>query len=378
MTDSCDVAIVGLGAMGAMTALELVRRGKRVIGFDRFRPPHGLGASHGKSRIIREAYFEHPMYVPIVQRAFARWTALERESGRRLLVRSGGLMIGRPDGVLVRGARTSGETHGLPFEVASTELAAARWPMFRLAPGEVGLYEPRAGILLPEQGIATALELAQGMGLDARFGEPVLEWAAGERLRVRTAAREVDAGALVLAAGPWMTSDLCRTTLPLTVARQVMFWYDTGADRAALAPGRMPVFIWEWSPGRYVYGFPDLGDGVKLAVHHEGRPADPDRVDRTVADAEAEGLEDVVRTRAPALLGKGRRDAAVCLYTNTPDQDFVLDRHPGDPRVVIVSACSGHGFKFAPALGELAADLVEGRRLAIDLAPFRLARFGAV
>ena len=370
-----DVAVVGLGAMGSMTALELARRGRRVIGFDRHRPPHALGSSHGKSRIIREAYFEHPMYVPLVQRAYAKWRALEQASGRRLLVPCGGLMIGPPQGTLVAGARRSAELHGIAYEELPPEDARRRWPMFRLAPDEVALFEPRAGVVLPEAAIDAALELAIGSGLEAHFDEPVVAWDRSDPIRIRTAAGEYHARRIVLALGPWMTSPLPGIRLPLEVARQLVFWYDTSEQRSALGPDRMPVFLWEWSPSRYIYGFPDLGDGVKLAIHHEGRTTPPDTVSRAVGDGEDEEIRSVMRTRAPSLLGAGRRDASVCLYTNTPDQDFILGAHPEDARAVLVSPCSGHGFKFAPAIGEVVADWIDGRRSALDVGPLGLSRF---
>jgi sarcosine oxidase len=370
-----DVAVVGLGAMGGMTALELARRGLRVIGFDRHRPPHTQGSSHGKSRIIRQAYFEDPRYVPLVQRAFDKWLALERESGRRLLVQCGGVMIGAPESALVAGARRSAAAHALDHEMVSRSAARTRWPMFRLGPGDVALYEPRAGVLIPEAAVQSALELAMHAGLEARFDEAVFGWDRSDPIRISTAAGVYTARRLVLAMGAWMSTSLAGIALPLRVARQTVFWYDTSAHRDALGPDRMPVFLWEWEPGRCVYGFPDLGDGVKLAIHHEGLSSSADTVNRQVGSQEDDVIRSVLGLRAPALLGTGRTEASVCLYTNTTDEHFIVDVHPEDARVVLLSPCSGHGFKFAPAIGEAAADLCQDRRPAVDLSPFRLSRF---
>lgn len=370
-----DVAVVGLGVMGSMTALALARRGTRVIGFDRHHPPHDLGSSHGKSRIIRQAYFEDPGYVPLVLRAFDKWLELERDAGRRLLVQCGGVMIGRPGGTLVAGARRSARMHGLACEVLNPSSVETRWPMFHLGPDEVALFEPRAGVLLPEAAVDTALELAVRAGLVARFDEPVVGWDHSDPLRIRTAVGTYTARRLVLAMGPWMASPLAGRALPLRVARQTVFWYDTRTRRSELGPDRMPVFLWEWEPGRCVYGFPDLGDGVKLAIHHEGHATTADTANREVGIREDEDIRAVLASRAPALLGDGRTGGSVCLYTNTPDEHFIVDRHPDDARVVLVSACSGHGFKFAPAIGEAVADLCEGSRPNPDLSPFRLSRF---
>jgi sarcosine oxidase len=368
-----DVGIVGLGAMGSMAALELVRRGRKVIGFDRFHPPHVFGSSHGRTRIIREAYFEHPQYVPFVQRAYERWADLERESGRKLLVPTGGLMIGAPDGGLVAGARRSAVEHGLLHEELPAKEVRRRFPVFRLADHEVALYEPRAGVLFPEDAVDTALGLAGAGGASLRFDQPVTAWNAGEAITVRTAGERYRVDRLVVAAGAWMAGELPRAALSLRVARQVLHWFGAAGDPAAVAPERMPIFIWEWAPGEMFYGFPDFGEGVKVAIHHQGEPADPDHVRRTVLPGEADRLRSVLATRLPAAAGPLLK-SCVCLYTNTPDGDFIVDRHPDDARVVLASPCSGHGFKFAPALGEVLADLVEDRPPRFDLSPFRLAR----
>ncbi len=370
-----DVGIAGLGAMGSMAALELARRGRRVIGFDRFHPPHLLGSSHGKSRIIREAYFEHPQYVPLVQRAYDRWAALERESGRPLLVPSGGLMIGRPDGTLVSGARRSAMQHRLDYEELPAAETRRRFPMFELDETEVGLYERRAGVLLPEPAIEAALEGARRAGAELHFDEPVLSWEAGASITLATPGGEYSVDRLVLSAGAWMAGALPSRPLPLSVARQTLFWFAARGDAAALVPGRMPIFIWEWKPERFFYGFPDLGDGVKIAIHREGEAVHPDSVRRTTGAGDCDLLREIMAPRTPAFNG-ALRESAVCLYTNTADGDFLIDRSPVDRRVLIASPCSGHGFKFAPVIGEVLADLVEERVPRFDLSPFRLDRPG--
>lgn len=368
-----DVGIVGLGAIGSMAALELARRGHRVLGFDRFHPPHAMGSSTGKSRIIREAYFEHPQYVPLVQRAYARWQELERSAHTSLLVPTGGLMIGPPDGVLVAGARRSAQQHGLPYEELTARDVRRRFPMFRTQDPDVGLFEPRAGVLRPEAAIEAALAAAETAGARLHFDEPVLSWHPGARIELVTAVGRYAVDRLVLAAGAWMAGGLPGSDLRLEVARQTLFWFDAGESRRILSPKKMPIFIWEWAPDQMFYGFPDLGDGVKVAIHHQGEPADPDSVRRSVAPGEEARLRGVMQSRTPALNG-ALRESAVCLYTNTMDGDFLLDRSPLDSRVILASPCSGHGFKFAPALGEVLADLAEDRAPAFDLAPFRLGR----
>lgn len=373
---SYDVGIVGLGAMGSLTALELARRGKRVVGFDRFRPPHAFGSSHGKSRIIREAYFEHPQYVPFVRRAYEQWAWLERASGRTLLIPTGGIMIGPPEGGLVAGARRSAAEHGLQCEALTASEVRRRFPAFTPADHEVGLFEPRAGILLPEACIESAIAMAVEAGAELHFDEPVIEWQAAETLSVTTVQGRYEVRRLILAAGAWMATGLAQTHLPLTVARQPLFWFDPVGDRSVVEPGAMPIFMWEWAAGRYLYGFPDLGDGVKVAIHHEGEPTTAETVRRELRAEETDLLRSIMAGRTAVLNGP-LRNAAVCLYTNTPDRDFVVDRHPEDRRVILASPCSGHGFKFAPAIAEVLADLALDREPVLDLTPFALTRFPA-
>ncbi len=372
-----DVAVVGLGAMGSMTAWRLARRGLKVIGFDRFHPPHANGSSAGLSRIIRECYFEQRYYVPLVQRAYGLWAELERASGRTLYTRTGGLNIGRPESAIASGAVASAEAFGIAAELLTAAEVHRRFPPFRLRSDEVALYEPRAGALMPEDAIAAALEVAAGAGAELRYDEPVLGWEATTPLRVTTSRGTIEAERLVLAAGAWMAGDLPRLGVPLTPTRQVLFWLEPGGGRQRFAADRFPVFIWQWSPGHSIYGFPDQGVGLKVAIHHEGQRVDPDHVDRTVRAAEAATLLEVLGEILPDAVGPVTR-SSVCLYTNTRDEDFVIDFHPDDARVVVASPCSGHGFKFASAVGEVLTDLVTSGGTDFDLTPFRVNRAGLV
>lgn len=370
-----DVVIVGLGAMGSATALTLARRGLRVAGFDRFHPPHRFGSSHGRSRIIREAYYESPIYVPLVQRAHTLWHALERDSGRSLFTRTGGLMLGRPEGELVSGTRRSVAEHGLPCEQLDAAAIRRRFPAFRVEPDTIGILEPRAGFLDPEACVESCLTLAIAAGAELHFDAAVAGWRRdGDGLVVDTAAGPVRAGSVVLAAGAWLGALGGGAGLPLTVTRQVMHWFRPAGDPALFGPARMPVFIWEWEPGRMIYGFPDVGDGFKVARHHEGAIVAADGVDRSVGAGEVAEMREIVRRCFPAADGPPL-ESAVCLYTSTPDHHFVLGPHPEEPRVILASPCSGHGFKFAPAIAEAIADLVTGRSPGEDLSLFSPARF---
>ncbi len=369
-----DVAIVGLGAMGAAAAWQVAARGRRVVGFDRFRPPHAMGSSTGRSRIIREAYWEAPFYVPLVRRAYELWRELEQRSVRPLLRPTGGLVIGPETGALVRGALASARAHDVSHEVLSAAEVRARYAL-KPEDGLVGVVEPRAGVLMPEDCISAMLGEAQRHGVSLRLDEPVLGWsAAGGRVTIRTINDEYHADRLILSAGAWMMGDLPGVRLPLTVARQVMFWLEPRRGTAPLTPDRCPVWLWETRDGPMYYGFPDLGSGVKLARHHGGESTTPDRVNRQVGQDEARELLAFAGGALPDL-GRIISDARVCLYTNTPDEHFIIDRHPEALGVVLASPCSGHGFKFAPVVGEILADLVTDRAPRHDLSMFRLNRF---
>jgi sarcosine oxidase len=365
-----DVAVVGLGAMGSHTALELATRGRRVLGIDRHRPPHTLGSTHGRTRIIREAYFEEPLYVPIVQRAYDLWRRLEERSGSRLLTVTGGLMLGASGSEVVVGARASAVEHDLPYEELSARQVRERFPAYAVPDEHEAILEPRAGFLEPEAAVEATLALAAAAGAELRFDEPVREL---EGNALRTARGTYVADRVVVAAGPWLPELVPGLAALFTAARQPLLWLDP-QEPALFTPERFPVFVWEWKPGWAFYGFPDVGDGFKVAVHHHGEATTPDTVDRGLRPDDEEAIRELVRRFFPA--GDGElRESAVCLYTNTPDEHFVIDRLPDDERVLVASPCSGHGFKFAPAVGEILADLATGESPRFDLAPFALRRF---
>lgn len=371
MPASYDAIIAGLGAMGSAAAFHLARRGVRVLGLDQFTPPHTLGSSHGESRIIREAYFEHPIYVPLVQRAYELWAELERETGSRLFLQTGGLMIGRPDGVVVPGARLSAETHGLKHELLSCDEVRRRFPALQPTNDMVAVWEPRAGVLFPEHCVAAHLQMAQKHGAALQLNEKVLRWQPdGSGVRVVTDKSEYSAAQLIVSAGGWIKTLLPDLPIPLNVERQILFWFEP-RDPTKVSPEGCPIHLWEFQPRRFFYGFPDLGTGVKVAVHHEGEITNADSVRREVAPDEIDKMRAVVRSHLPAVSEKLLR-TTVCIYTNTADEHFLVDRHPAHSQVLIVSPCSGHGFKFSSAIGEVVADLATNGRTRFDLDLFRI------
>lgn len=379
MSPPYDVIVVGLGVMGSATAYTLARRGLRVLGIDRHLPPHAYGSSHGKTRMIREAYSEHPQYVPLVRRSYQLWDELGHDAGGRTFLRkTGGLYIGPSDSPTVKGALSSAMQYRIPHEVLSAGKLHRRFPAFSPLEEWVGVYELRAGMLFVEPILEAYLEMAKLKGAELRLGDEVLSIdVSGGVVRVATARGTHEAGQAVVAVGPWTPELLGDLALPLTVERQVSHWFDPARDAQYFAPDRMPVSIWEYGPSKYFFTMPDAGDGVKVGLHHGGDAATPESVRRTVSPDEMAYITDMLRRFLP--FAKGHLNAsATCLYTNTPDGHFIVDRHPGHPEVIVLSPCSGHGFKFAPALAEGVLELVEGRRPTFDLSPFALSRFSTV
>jgi len=378
MVTSWDVIVVGLGAMGSATLHQLASRGRHVLGIEQFTPGHANGSSHGKSRIIREAYFEDPRYVPLVQRAYECWRALEAESGVTVLRQTGGLMLGAPDTAVVTGARRSAELHGLPHEVIDAAEVRRRYPAFRPAEHEIGVVEPRAGMLAPELAITTYVALAAQHGATVHTGESLVSWRpSGDGVQVTTTKGTYLTGQLILTVGAWAGKVFGELGLPLTVQRNVLHWFTPHRNAVQFAPEQFPIFIHEHGDGPAWYGFPDTGDGVKVALHHHGDVADPDALRRTVRDDEVELLRVIMRRHMPDADGP-LRASEPCMYTNVPDDHFVIDRHPDHAGVIVASPCSGHGFKFSSALGEVLADMATGDAVAFDTSLFSLARFSPI
>jgi len=366
-----EVLVVGLGAMGSCTLAALARRGVPAVGIDRFAPPHTEGSSHGASRIIREAYYEDPAYVPLVREAYTEWARLAAESGRALLHQTGGLCYGPSDSALVRGALASARAHRVAHELLDAREIHHRFPAHRLPEHYVGVLETRAGWLDPEQCVTAALEVAVRHGATVRTREQVLQVAPrADGVRVTTDVATYEAARVVLSAGMWMGALVPSLAAQLTVQRNVLYWFSPegvasseviGASRpgSAFDAVRFPVFLGEIAPDQLWYGFPDLGAGVKVAMHHHGPACTPATVNRAVQVAEVTAMRDRLAQWLPQANGRLQR-TAVCTYTNTPDGHFVIDTHPESDRCWIVSPCSGHGFKFASAIGARVAAAVAG------------------
>jgi sarcosine oxidase len=377
-----DVIVAGLGGMGSAAAFHLARRGQRVLGIDSLRPPHDRGSSHGSTRVIRQAYFEHPAYVPMLLRAYELWRELERVSDQELLCLPGGLMMGMPDSEVVQGSLRSAQTHGLPHETLDTGDVRRRFPQFRIPDGAVALLERAAGLVHCERAVAAHLAGAERHGATLRLNTSVVAWESGPAgVEVITPAGRFTAGRLILAPGPWAPGLLAATGVPLRVERQVLAWFQPPAGIDPFRPDRFPIYIWQGPDGALPYGFPAIDGnhgGVKIALYRTPREelCSPETVDRRIRPDDENALRAVIRDFIPALDGP-LVAATTCLYTLTPDLHFIIDRHPAASNVVIAAGFSGHGFKFCSVVGEILADLATGRATAFDLSLFRIDRFAA-
>jgi sarcosine oxidase len=355
---SYDVIVIGLGGMGSAAAYHLAARGQKVLGLEKFTPAHDQGSSHGGSRIIRQSYFEDPAYVPLLLRAYELWEQLAIDSQREVYRITGGLFLGPPDCETVAGSLRAAREWSLPHEVLDAGQIVARFPNFTPAPTDLAVYEAKAGFARPELTVQAHLDLALAAGADLRFGEQVLSWSeTADGVRVTTGAATYTAGQVVICPGAWAPELLKEFGIPITVERQVLYWLDPTVGTAPFVDH--PIFIDENASGQQIYGFPAIdgpGGGVKVAFFRKGAECTPETIDRVVHDREIAEMRERVGELLPALDGPCVH-SATCMYSNTPDQNFVIARHPDSVNVTVACGFSGHGFKFVPIVGEILADL---------------------
>ncbi|MET7937397.1 N-methyl-L-tryptophan oxidase [Streptomyces sp. NPDC005322] len=363
MAPTYDVIVLGLGGMGSAAAHHLAARGVRVLGLEKFGPVHNRGSSHGGSRVTRQSYFEDPAYVPLLLRSYELYERLERDTGREVATLCGGVMIGRPGSRTVAGSVLSARQWDLPHELLDAKEVRRRFPTLTPAEDEVALYEARAGLVRPENTVAAHVQLATQGGADLHFEEPATRWEAlpgGAGVRVHTPENTYTAGHLVICPGAWAPGLLADLGVPFTIERQVMYWFEPRGGTGPYTPDHHPIYIWEDAAGVQIYGFPAIdgpGRGAKVAFFRKGTVCTPETIDRTVRDEEVAAMAGQLAPRLPTLPGTFLK-AATCMYSNTPDEHFVITRHPAHTDAVTV-ACgfSGHGFKFVPVVGEILADL---------------------
>lgn len=371
-----DVIVAGVGAMGAQTCWHLARRGQRVLGLDRYDIPNSMGSSHGVHRIIRLAYFEHPLYVPILRRAYELWRETEQLAGEQLLFITGSLDIGPEGSPVIEGSLNSCRQHNLPHDVLAASNINARYPGYRLPDGFVGVHQPDGGFVASERAIIAASRLAMDAGATLRGREAILgfEPLPGGGVRVKTDRATYEAGRLVLATGAWIGEHVPGLKSISVPERQTLGWFrPKHPERFRL--GAFPVSTLKSDIGHF-YQFPVWGvPGFKIGLyHHLGEKGPADQLSREPNAAD----EAALRRGLAAFFPDADGDVLAlrtCMFTNTPDEHFILDRLPTEPAIIVASPCSGHGFKFSSAIGEILADMAMDRTPAFDLSPFSLSRF---
>lgn len=354
-----DAIIIGTGGVGSSAAFHLARRGARVLGLDRFPGGHDRGSSHGQSRVIRMAYFEHPHYVPLLRRAYALWFELEERTGEKLFHQVGLLEVGPEDGIVVPGVLRSKREYDLPVDELTPEEVARRFPGFHMPEGCRAVFEQNAGYLLVEQCVLAHLAAAKKSGAEIRTGESVESWTIdGDGVAVKTDMATYHAARLIITAGAWAVQLLCDLNVPFRVLRKHLHWYAATTDDYRPERGAATFFFELPDRGGFFYGFPQLDDrGIKIAEHSGGEAVDdPLAVDRTVDPQDRGRVQSFLRKHMPGV-SLQPTDHAVCMYTMTADEHFIIDRHPQHEQVAFAAGLSGHGFKFTTVLGEALADL---------------------
>jgi len=373
--------------MGSAALYQLAKRGARVMGIDRFAPPHEQGSSHGDTRITRLAIGEGAHYTPLVKRSHAIWRDIEHETGADLLTQCGELIISSDDrksSVHVEGffqnTVNAARDHGIAHELLDASQIRSRFPLFNVRDNERGYFEPEAGFVRPEACIGAQLSLAEKHGAEIRRGEAVFIFGTTPNgVTVKTDNGSYQTDRLIVAAGAWLPKLLGGSVEKmLKVHRQVLHWFETNGDPSQFAPQNFPVFIWELPDARQgIYGFPVVDGGLKIATEQYSDVTSPDAVSREVETREITQMyEYFVRPYLKSVSPHSVK-AKACLYTVTPDAGFILDHLPQSERIIVASCCSGHGFKHSAAIGEVLADMAQSRATPFDISPFRLARFSA-
>jgi sarcosine oxidase len=384
-----DVIVVGLGAMGSATTYQLAKSGARVLGIDRYSPPHTFGSTHGDTRLTRRATGEGAAYVPLVTRSLELWREIEQATGYELLRQCGGLLMCAPGRKSRHGSEdfvsrtiNFAAQYGIDHENLSAKEIRTRFPQFNLGGDEIGYLEPEAGYLIPETCVKAQLELANRFGAAVHLNEQVLSFSDNNGLvTVKTDKASYSTKKLIISAGPWINELLPELEGMFKVYRQVLYWFDLRDHSQYDAYHDMPVFAWKFGSGDedFVYGFPAIDGprgGLKIASEKYDAPTTPSEVVRDVSPDEIKQMYEKIRDQFPGLSERCIK-TATCMYTETPDHKFVIDYHPNSKNIIVASPCSGHGFKHSAAIGETLAQLATTGKTTIDIAPFSMQRLRA-
>ena len=359
-----DVIVVGVGGIGSAALYQLARRGQKVLGIERFEIGHEKGSSHGLTRIIRLAYYEDPSYVPLMQRAYILWDQIEVDSGEKLFYKTGSIDAGPEDNIVFAGSLRSCQEHNLAYEVLTSKELSGRFPAYHFPDETMAVFQPDGGLLVPERCIEAHVRIAQQNGAELHTDEQVLNWeATGDGVRVATDRADYEASRLVICAGSWMSKLLPEMEILAVPERQTLIWQEVSTPEL-YTPERFPVFNCAVPEGRY-YGFPEFNPtgqtpGFKFGLyHHLEEVVDPDDMIRLEV---GERDEQVLRRFSERYFPQGAGKTLLmksCMFTNSPDEHFIIDTHPEYEQVVVAAGMSGHGFKFASVIGEILADLAQ-------------------
>ena len=386
-TNNFETIVVGLGAMGSAALYQLSKRDNKVLGIDQFAPPHKMGSTHGDTRITRQAIGEGEEYVPLSLRSYEIWDELERKTGKKLLTITGGLIVGQDNGQSLHGKNNflqttiaAAEKFNIPHSVLSANELKKRFPQFRVADNSTGYYEDSAGFLSPESCIEAQLTLARQQGAQINLNETIQQLLplANGGVEVRTNKGVYQTNKVVLAAGPWIVRFLPEYRDQLKVYRQALYWFDLQGDVTSYLPENFPIFIITGTDGDGIYGFPAIDGyqgGLKVAFEEYLNETTPEAVNRNISQDEVDrAYNKYISKYLPGLSNKCVK-AVTCLYTVTPDSQFIIDTHPDHSQIIIASPCSGHGFKHSAAIGEALAELAAEGKSHFDLSAFSLSRF---
>lgn len=390
METKFDTIVLGLGAMGSATVYQLAKRGNKVLGIDQFSPPHIFGSTHGDTRITRQAIGEGEQYTPLSLRSYEIWEELEKETGKKLLEKCGGLIISSGAKIAINHVANffentiaAAKKYNIKHEILDSVQIRKRFPQFNVQDNESGYYESEAGFLRPEECVSAQISLAEKYGATIRKNEKVESFSEKDDIvRVKTNLGEYEANKLIITAGPWFPTLVEDEYAKFfKVIRQVLFWFDVKTPVERFESKNFPIFIWELQGNKQgIYGFPAIdgqNGGVKIASEQYETTTTADTVNREVSQEETKAMyENYVAPYFPDLSDKCVK-AVSCLYTVTPDSHFVIDTHPKYKSVILASPCSGHGFKHSAAIGEVLAQLAIDGKSKIDISSFRLSRFAA-
>ena len=384
MIHKYDIIILGLGAMGSAALYQLSQRGQAVLGIDQFSPPHTYGSTHGDTRITRQAIGEGEQYTPLALRAYELWKEIEDKTKENLLTITGGLIISKQQSDFLVNTISAAKKYHIPHEILEASKLRNKFPQFNVQDDDIGFYEFNAGFLRPEKCVTAQLLLAQQYGAHIHQNEIIenFEEINENCIRVKTNQGEYQTKKLIITAGAWLPNILEETYVKLfTVTRQVLFWFDIQNSFESFSQGHFPVFIYKPNPSSRIggiYGFPAIDGmhgGIKIARGQYGEATNVNTVNRQASEEEINLMyEQCIAPYLPKISHQCIK-AVTCLYTNTFDENFIIDTHPNHPAVLIVSPCSGHGFKYSAAIGEIVAELIIGGKSTLDISGFKLGRF---